>query len=118
MDGLPSLKEAMPYMLRQIVRMTTSPAAASEPAAPAYSVLRRGPVFMKGPTRKNPWARPTSIPRSSGLTAVRYAGRLERYHAISGLDVIGVSRLPINGSPFKGWITWNVGCAHNAIKQE
>jgi len=69
-DGSPSLKDAIPYIVRQMLRMTTSPPAASEPAAPAYSVFLSGPVFTNGPTRKNPWARPTSIPRRSGFTAV------------------------------------------------
>ncbi|KAF1884222.1 hypothetical protein Lal_00035291 [Lupinus albus] len=50
----------------------------------------KGPAFTNGPTSRNPWARPTSIPLKSGLTAVLYAGRLDKYHATKGLDVTGV----------------------------
>jgi hypothetical protein len=35
---------------------------------------------------------------------------LERYHAMSGLEVTGVSRLPMKGSPLMGCTTWYVGC--------
>ena len=28
---------------------------------------------------------------------------------MSGLDVTGVSRLPMKGSPLMGWMTWYVG---------
>lgn len=101
-EGSPSLNDAIPYMVRQMLKITTRPPAAKDPAAPAYSVFLSGPAFTNGPTRRKPWARPTSIPLRSGLTAVRYAGRLERYHAINGLDVTGVSRLPMKGSPLIG----------------
>eukprot|EP01018_Ginkgo_biloba_P036833 Gb_19353 [translate_table: standard] len=58
-------------MVRHIDRITTKPPAASDPASPAYSVFRKGPVLTKGPTSRKPWAKPTSIPLRSGLTAVR-----------------------------------------------
>lgn len=69
-DGSPSLNEAIPYIVRQMLRITTNPPAANGPAAPAYSVFLNGPAFTNGPTRKNPCASPTSIPRNNGLTAV------------------------------------------------
>ncbi|KNA04234.1 hypothetical protein SOVF_201570 [Spinacia oleracea] len=53
----------MPYIVKHMLRITTSPAAAKEPAAPAYSVFLNGPAFTNGPTNKNPWAKPTSTPR-------------------------------------------------------
>ena len=65
---------------------------------------------MKGPVRKKPCARPTSTPRVSGETPVRYAGRLERKLATTGADVTGVSSMPMNGSPLMGLIT----CAFSA----
>lgn len=51
-DGSPSLNDATPYMVRQMERITTSPPAAKDPAAPAYSVLLSGPALTKGPTRR------------------------------------------------------------------
>ncbi|KAG6549475.1 hypothetical protein Mapa_009011 [Marchantia paleacea] len=54
MEAAPSLNWAIPYMVRHTERMTTKPAAAKDPAGPAMSVLRRGPVLTKGPTRRNP----------------------------------------------------------------
>ena len=69
-EGSPSLKDAMPYIVKQMLRMITSPAAASEPAGPLMSVSLSGPVITNGPTKRYPWARPTSIPLRSGLTAV------------------------------------------------
>ena len=56
-------------------------------------------------TMRKPWARPISVPRSSGETWVRYAGRLDRKPATSGDDVTGVSNMPMNGSPFTGSTT-------------
>ncbi|KAJ0051726.1 hypothetical protein Pint_03116 [Pistacia integerrima] len=70
-EGSPSLKEEIPYIVRQMLRITTSPPAAKDPAAPAYSVFLNGPALTNGPTRRNPWANPTSIPLRSGLAAVR-----------------------------------------------
>lgn len=70
-DGSPSLKEEIPYMVKQMLSIVTRPPAASDPAAPAYGVSLKGPVLTNGPTRRYPWARPTSIPLRSGLTAVR-----------------------------------------------
>uniref|UniRef100_A0A2P2IP84 Uncharacterized protein n=1 Tax=Rhizophora mucronata TaxID=61149 RepID=A0A2P2IP84_RHIMU len=70
-DGSPSLNCAIPYMVKQMLNITTRPPAASDPAAPAYSVFLNGPALTNGPTRRKPCANPTSIPRRSGLTAVR-----------------------------------------------
>ncbi|KAF2284677.1 hypothetical protein GH714_029125 [Hevea brasiliensis] len=69
-DDTPSLNEAIPYIVKHMLRITTSPPAANDPAAPAYSVFLNGPAFTNGPTNNSPWASPTSIPLSSGLTAV------------------------------------------------
>ena len=62
--------------------------------------------MMKGPVRKKPCARPTSTPRVSGETPVRYAGRLERKLATMGAEVTGVSSIPMKGSPLRGLMTW------------
>jgi len=69
-DGSPSVNDATPYMVKQMLSIATRPPAAKDPAAPAYSVFLRGPALTNGPTRWKPWASPTSIPRRSGLTAV------------------------------------------------
>ncbi|KAK9132546.1 hypothetical protein Scep_012074 [Stephania cephalantha] len=96
----------MPYIVKQMLNMVTRPAAPRVPAAPAMGVFLRGPVVTNGPTSRYLRANPTSIPLKRGLTEVLYAGKFERYQAIRGLEVIGVSKLPMNGSPLIGWITW------------
>lgn len=53
-DGSPSLNEAIPYMVKQMLKITTSPPAARDPAGPAISVFLNGPAFTNGPTRRNP----------------------------------------------------------------
>ncbi|OMP14343.1 cyclin-dependent kinase G-1-like protein [Corchorus olitorius] len=69
-EGSPSLNDATPYIVKQMLNMTTKPAAAKLPAPPATGVFLKGPAFTNGPTRRNPWANPTSTPLKSGLTAV------------------------------------------------
>ncbi|KAK9150915.1 hypothetical protein Syun_009224 [Stephania yunnanensis] len=75
-DASPSLNDAMPYIVKQMLNMVTRPAAPRDPAAPAIGVFLRGHVITKSSTSR-------------------------------GLEVIGVSKLPMNGSPLIGWITWN-----------
>ena len=53
-DGSPSAKDAAPYMVKQMLRITTRPPAAKDPAAPAYSVFLSGPALTNGPTRRKP----------------------------------------------------------------
>jgi hypothetical protein len=40
---------------------------------------------------------------------VRYAGRFDKKVATAGEEVTGVSSMPTNGSPLRGWMT----CAYN-----
>lgn len=67
------------------------------------SRLRKGPSLIHGPEIKNPCAKPISTPLVTGETAVLYAGRLERNHVTASSDVIGVSSIPMKGSPLMGY---------------
>lgn len=91
-------------MLRHAVKIKTRPAPDKQPASSAASVALSGPSLMNGPVKKKPWASPTSTPRKSGATPVRYAGRFDRKLATSGEEVTGVSSMPMNGSPLIGLI--------------
>jgi len=93
-------------MLKHAVRIRMRPAPDRQPATSAASDARSGPSLMKGPATKKPCARPTSTPLNNGDTPVLYAGRFDKKLDTIGADVIGVSSIPMNGSPLMGFITW------------
>lgn len=68
------LNLAQPYIVKHMLRITISPPAANDHAAPAYSVFLSGPVGL--PTVAQGLSQPRA-PVSSGLTAVLLAGELE-----------------------------------------